>query len=914
LFATETWLNNDIPNNLLDPESKYNIFRCNRHVSRGGGVCIFVSKCLKCSQVTGISEAGFEAIAVDVFCTASRCRFINVYRKPLYDSCGADHMLKLTDWLNSLCNVRWPVVITGDLNCNGISWSTLSAPADSIQDTFLDFVCSSGYDQMVTDPTRNDNILDIVLTSHPLSISNLQVIEPFSTSDHNSVVFSVDISPKCYNCVYDSDSAHKSYDWRRANCEAFSSYLSSVDWDHFMSVNLTAESIWINFKQIFFSAADLFVPCYTNRTRGLTAKAVRKYPSKIRKLFSRKKLLWRACRAQPNNIHLKNRYRQTLAECSRLLRKHELEHEQRIIESGSPGSFYRYVNSKLSCSSGVGCLFDRNGLPLTHDISKANVLNEYFASVCINDDGKLPPLSRRVPASASLDNIHFDTRTVLKVIRKIRPKLSQGPDRIPPYIIKNLGSSIAYPLARFFESFMSVGQVPSEWKSAIVTPIFKKGSSSDCSNYRPVSLCCSIQKIMERIIVCEMLTYLRKHNAITKEQHGFLSRRSTVSNLLETTNDWTISLKNKHMITAIYFDYSKAFDTVSHPKLFHKLSKYGFGGNLLTWIKQLLTSRIQYTRVGRSMSDSAQLCSGVVQGSCLGPLLFLLYVNDVTSVISDKCKCKLYADDLKLYSEISVVDDCCVLQDVIDKVKLWSDEWQLSMSVRKCAAICVGHFTNNLAAYKYTLGHNSLPLKDHVADLGVIVDPTMKYSIHIDQLVAKAKSRIGLLFRCFVTRDMNVLRQAFITYIRPLVEYASSVWSPTQVGLIDKLESVQRQFTKRIPVLYDLSYSDRLSALNLDSLELRRLRADLYLLYKIIFGMCDIDSNSLLSLRGDTVTRGHRYKIIQEHCVNNYRKNFFVQRVAPIWNSLPPSIVDFSSFSRFRRSINNVNLSTFTRF
>ena len=135
-----------------------------------------------------------------------------------------------------------------------------------------------------------------------------------------------------------------------------------------------------------------------------------------------------------------------------------------------------------------------------------------------------------------------------------------------------------------------------------------------------------------------------------------------------------------------------------------------------------------------------------------------------------------------------------------------------------------------------------------------------------------------------------------VTYIRPLVEDASSIWSPTQVGLIDK--SVQRQFTKRIPALYD---SDRLSALNLDSLELRRLRSDLYLLYKIIFGVCDIDSNSLLSLRGKVM-----------HCINNYRKNFCVQRMAPVWNSLPPS--PFSSFSRFRCSINNVNLSTFTRF
>jgi len=824
-------------------------------------------------------------------------------------------MLKLVSWLKHACSVSWPVVIVGDLNCNSINWHTLSAPADSIQDTFLDFVCSLGYDQMVMDPTRNDNILDIVLTSHPFSISNLQVTEPFSTSDHSSVDFSVDVCLKCYDDSHNDDKVYKSYDWKHANYEAISGYLSSVDWDHFMSVNLTPDDIWTNFKQILFSAADLFVPQrYTSSTSGLTAKAVRKYPYKLRKLFNKKKLLWRACRTQPNNTHLKSRYRQTQVECRRLLCKYELEHEQRIIDSGSHSNFYRYVNTKLSCSSGVGCLLDRNGLPITHDISKANLLNEYFASVCTNDDGNLPPFSRQVPSSASLDNIHFDTATVLKVIRKIKPKFSQGPDGIPPFIIKNLGISIAYPLARFFESFMSVGKVPTEWKSAIVTPIFKKGLSSDCSNYRPVSLCCAIQKIMERIIVCEMLTYLRKHNAISKEQHGFLSRRSTISNLLETTNDWTISLKKKHLVNAIYIDYSKAFDVVSHLKLCHKLSAYGICGNLLTWIMHLLTSRIQNTRVGSSMSESAQLCSGVVQGSCLGPLLFVLYINDVTSVISDKCKCKLYADDLKLYSEITVVDDCYALQDVIDKVKIWSDEWQLSMSVRKCATMCVGHSANNHAVYKYTIGNNSLPQKDHVVDLGVTVDPTLKYSVHINQLVARAKSRVGLLFRCFVTRDMNVLRKAYITYIRPLVEYASNIWSPTQVGLIDKLESVQRKFTKRIPALQYLSYRDRLAALNLDSLELRRLRADLCMLYKIIFGMCDIDLNSLLSLRGDAPTRGHRYKVIQEHCTNNYRKNFFVQRVAPVWNSLPASIVDFSSFTRFKLSLNNVNLCIFTRF
>jgi len=186
--------------------------------------------------------------------------------------------------------------------------------------------------------------------------------------------------------------------------------------------------------------------------------------------------------------------------------------------------------------------------------------------------------------------------------------------------------------------------------------------------------------------------------------------------------------------------------------------------------------------------------------------------------------------------------------------------------------------------------------------------------VHINQLVAKAKSHTGLLFRCFVTRDMNVLGKAFITYIRPMLEYAFSIWSPTQVGLIDRIQSVERQFTNRISVLQELSYSERLTASNLKSLEYRHLGLDLYLLYKIIFGMCEVNLNSILSLRGDVPTRGHRYKVMLEHCTNNYHKNFFVQRVAPIWNSLPASIVDFSSFTSFKRSLNKVNLRIFTRF
>ena len=367
---------------------------------------------------------------------------------------------------------------------------------------------------------------------------------------------------------------------------------------------------------------------------------------------------------------------------------------------------------------------------------------------------------------------------------------------------------------------------------------------------------------------------------------------------------------------AVYIDYSKAFDTVSHPKLFHKLSAYGIGGNVLAWIIHLLTDRTQKTRVSNSLSESACITSGVVQGSCLGPLLFLLYINDVTSVITGTAKCKLYADDLKLYTEIGVPGDLSTLQSAINNVKIWSDTWQLEMSLSKCASMCIGHNVKNSEMYQYHIDNHELPMKNTIVDLGVTTDSELKYSEHINLITSKAKRRTGLLFRCFATRDINVLRKAFVTYIRPLVEYGSSVWSPVQIGLIDKVESVQRQFTKRIPALHGLSYQERLTVLNLDSLEVRRLRADLCLLYRNIFGLCAINVENLFTLRDDVArpTRGHPYKIIQEHCVSKYRKNFFIQRVASTWNSLPVNLVDFSSFITFKRSLMNINLRTFTRF
>jgi hypothetical protein len=167
--------------------------------------------------------------------------------------------------------------------------------------------------------------------------------------------------------------------------------------------------------------------------------------------------------------------------------------------------------------------------------------------------------------------------------------------------------------------------MPHNWTQAIVTPVFKRGDAANVDNYRPISLTSVACKIMERVTSTDMLHYLREHNVISKHQHGFLSGRSTSTNLLETLNDWTLAIKNKQSVVVAYIDYSKAFDCVTREKLLIKLSAYGIAGNLLKWIDSFLSNRTQRTRVGSSLSDIVNLTSGVVQGSVIGPLLFFYF-------------------------------------------------------------------------------------------------------------------------------------------------------------------------------------------------------------------------------------------------------------------------------------------------
>jgi len=342
------------------------------------------------------------------------------------------------------------------------------------------------------------------------------------------------------------------------------------------------------------------------------------------------------------------------------------------------------------------------------------------------------------------------------------------------------------------------------------------------------------------------------------------------------------------------------------------LQAHGICGQLLNWIERFFTNRTQQTRVGNCLSSIVDICSGVVQGSVLGPLLFVLFINDIVNLFFDKnCTCKLYADDLKMYSVLETDADCKILQHKLNDIYDWSNMWQLQISYKKCNAMYIGNLECNSGLL---LNGNVLPVVDEVKDLGIVVDARLTFESHINQIVKRAFARANLIHKCFVSRDVATLTRAFCVYVRPMLEYASCIWSPHQLGSIKKVESVQRKFTKRLRNFASLDYKTRLEQLGLESLEMRRLRQDLLYTYKILFGHVSIGADNafeLVSSIHSSFTRGHGYKLFPRQHRLDSRKYFFTERIINPWNSLPAEPSNFKSVAAFKSFVNDVELSRF---
>lgn len=393
------------------------------------------------------------------------------------------------------------------------------------------------------------------------------------------------------------------------------------------------------------------------------------------------------------------------------------------------------------------------------------------------------------------------------------------------------------------------------------------------------------------------MAHMRSHGLFSEKQYGFISGRSTVLQLIKVLDKWTEYIDEGHAVDVIYCDFMKAFDRVAHRRLLSKIKSYGIGMEYLEWITAFLTHRQQRVVLKGEMSRWKPVTSGVPQGSVLGPLLFVIFINDLPVSILNNSEVYLYADDTKIFRCIKEKDDCLKLQQDAMELYSWSEKWLLSFHPDKCKYMRIGRTSIEDQDYKM---EKQLEKITSEKDVGVIFNDKLSCVDHLAEKVNKANKIVGIIRRTFVTLDTTIFKALFVALVRPHVEYANQVWSPHLMKDIEIVENVQRRATRMVPGLEGLSYEERLKKLNLPTLAYRRARGDMIETYKILTDKYDsICSQGILTLREENISRGNSLKLFKKRSRLDVRKHAFPCRVIDNWNQLSEWVVGAKSIKQF---------------
>ncbi|GBM95053.1 putative RNA-directed DNA polymerase from transposon BS [Araneus ventricosus] len=518
--------------------------------------------------------------------------------------------------------------------------------------------------------------------------------------------------------------------------------------------------------------------------------------------------------------------------------------EKNLISN--PRKFWSYFNNTKHNSS--NSLY-YNNVCYENEGDIANAFADYFKSVfkpSTNYDIKNEFKSNCVGDFVKIDSATYDD--VVLAIRELKSSLTVGVYNIPSFIIKGCAEFFIYPLLILFNLSLRSNVFPYVWKQTRIIPVFKKGDAQDCKNYRPIAILSPMSKIFESIIHKRLFHQVK--NLISPSQHGFIPKRSTATNLFCLTNKIISSFQIGSQLDDIYTDFSKAFDSIDFGILLNKLHGLGFHVNLTDWLHSYLCNRSLYVYFNNAVSREFSGTSGVPQGSNLGPLLFILFINDLTSVFKYS-ECLLFADDLKLFSSMNSNLDAVLLQSDLDCLFKWCTVNKLHLNIEKCSILSYTR-KSQLLNHVYKINDLVLSRSDSVTDLGIIFGTKLDFSQHINSMVSKAYRRLGILKR--KTKEFSseiALKVLYYAHVRSSLEYFSIIWDPIYRNKIEIIERIQNNFLRYLLYkkngiyLQDVSSSYLRDMFNIPSLCSRRDVSCVLFFYKVING--SIDCTDILS-------------------------------------------------------------------
>ena len=932
ISITETWLKDYIADAQLQIPN-YSLVRADRDKRRGGGALLYIHSSLTYEDVSIYSDGSCEA----VICTLDRINSViaSVYRPPDACSTKTKNLLSFLDkyLTSSESNGFKDLMITGDFNLPNINWETCSVlPTHGAENSesanqLLNFMNKHFLTQVVKSPTRKDNILDIVMVNNDRIISHVSTSET-RLSDHNLVSVKLTYNPSdpITHPLPDIEKhSFRAVDFHSCDFEVINSKLQEINWEDlqalcdneddqdgsmFLSLfNLTVLQIFLANAPPKPQGKDVLKNKFSRNRRVLNRKR-RQLSARLRALQTHSPSSPKIGRIklELSTIHIKIRD-------SHVDQVEARESEAVKVVKSNPRYFFSYAKRFAKSKSSIGPLKTEDG-SLTQDCKEmADILQRQYMSVFSDpkSEKKKMPTSDS-PYNCKLTDVDFTCDDVKDAIKEIDINAACSPDDIPAKILHKCCDQLAQPIWRIWKNSLESGIIPPDLKMQYISPIFKKGDKAKAANYRPISLTSHIIKIFERILRKNIILYLETNNIITDTQHGFRSGRSCFTQLLDHMENIFQNLQDNKEVDVIYLDYAKAFDKVDHEILLAKLEKLGINGKLLQWIRDFLSNnRFQTVLINGKRSFLASVLSGVPQGSVLGPLLFLVYINDLVEAIQQS-KISSFADDTKISRAIEYCKDLALLQSDLDQVIKWSiennmdlheDKFEvISYKINSSSSLKELPFSYCLHTYETSDGNDIAP-SPLVKDLGVNLTPDCKWTTHINIIANNAKKMASWVLGTFKDRSKFIMTLLFKSMVRSRLEYCSALWNPHKVQDIQTIEAIQRSFTSRISGCEHMNYWERLKYLDLPSLQRRRERYIIINTWKILLKKSPNDIN-MIFYHSDRL--GIRAKVppLAKNCplaVRTLCENSFSVKAARLWNLLPKTINTIEDLDVFKAAL-----------
>ena len=918
IAIVETWLKPHITDAQIHLEN-YQIFRADREGPKNGGSLLYILNIIPIDKSVSFDDDTCSC----VICLSSvkKCILVSLYRPPNSTSESFKNLLNFADDFLTKYNEnnKLSTIIFGDFNFPGVKWESginFNCPvAPSSFSLLTSFVSKYFLNQHVMENTRKNNTLDLIFTDNPHIIQLIQV-DNTELSDHRIIKISTSFfNNSSHNlkfteepCQYDFSTLNL----KSSNRNGINQEFSSMNWNSLMTGNI--DEFPAKFNKTIFDIVSKHTKLKNPTKRKSYVRNLHSKNRKIRKY--NKKINLSQNPTLINKFKLKINSLQD--EKTKELFIQQLHKENLAIKNikNNPKYFFNYSKRLRNIPYSPNLLVDGNNI-ISDPKCIADTLQKQFESVFSlplkEEDIKLPPVQPE-PHYPLSDNLNLTKSDFICAIDEMKASSSSPKYDIPSVIFKTYKEYLWIPMQLFWTYSFDNAQIPQQYKIQTIVPIHKKGSKTNPENFRPIATTPNPIKIFERVLRKKLSNYLELNNYLSENQHGFRSNRSCSTQLIHHTNSVFNSLNQGSEVDTIYVDYSKAFDKVDHSVLLKKLKLFHIGNNYIKWFECFLRGRTQKVVVNNSLSYETAVQSGVPQGSVLGPLMFNININDLPDCL-EHCTVLTFADDTKLISDIQSVNDTRYLQANLDRLFLWSKDNNMDLNLNKfdlmqfkpnCNSKSLNLLQNLPFADTYSTYQlpNSTTLESScfVKDLGIFIDCQLDWSIHIYNVCKKARRISGWVLNTFVTRNRDPMIQLFNSLIRPIIEYNSIIWNPYKIKDINQIEQIQRSFTYRISGMASFNYWDRLTKLNISSLQRRREKSIIIYIWKIKHNTLPNSINLEFKdhLRSQS-TKAILPKLPRTNCslLTKY-ENSFVIIGCKLWNSLPAPLTRSNNINEFK--------------